>query len=417
MRRPILALALAGSLVAACGDPATTPDTTTVSSSGGVPLAVSEGVERAEPLGEAPVAELAAGFNDAGFGLWQVQAPNQNLVFSPMSIGHAMLMARAAADLGTGRAIDAGFGLPDGVSPHEAWNALDQTMAREGGGATLRMADRIWPRTDVTPGQDWIDLLATYHGVTTEALDLAGDPSGSRETINGWVGDQTEGLIPELLPEGFIDSETVLVLTDAIYFEAAWATPFGKYAGTTGDFTRLDGSTVEVDYMRELELEDRRGIGDGYEAAEVPYSDGEFSMLLIIPDEGRFDELRGRLGQGLVGEVDDALTTGPYELLMPKWETTTQMDLLAWLQAMGAAPGDFPEISPGAFLGGAVHGADIAVDEWGTVAAAATGLGFEESATSEPGLTIQADQPFLYLIRHRSSGLALFAGQLTDPDA
>ena len=108
---------------------------------------------------------------------------------------------------------------------------------------------------------------------------------------------------------------------------------------------------------------------------------------------------------------------GPYELLMPKWTTNTALDLMAWLTEVGAAPGSYPDISPDAFLAGAVHGADITVDEWGTVAAAATALGFDESGAAEPDLTIKANRPFLYLIRHRPSGLVLFAGQVTDPNS
>ena len=64
---------------------------------------------------------------------------------------------------------------------------------------------------------------------------------------------------------------------------------------------------------------------------------------------------------------------------------------------------------------GAVHAADISVDEAGTVAAAATALGFEESGPPEPELTVAADQPFIYVIRHEESGLVLFAGQLVVP--
>jgi serpin B len=55
------------------------------------------------------------------------------------------------------------------------------------------------------------------------------------------------------------------------------------------------------------------------------------------------------------------------------------------------------------------------VEEWGTVAAAATGFRFASSRLPEPELTIKADKPFLYLIRHRPSGVVMFAGQVTDP--
>lgn len=383
-------------------------------------LSPSAGVDRSEPIADAAVGQLAAGLNDAGFDLWRTQPVDENLVFSPTSIGHALLMARAAADEPTGRAIDEAFRLPAGVAAHQAWNATDHLIADDAYAEediTVTIADRIWPRLDVTPDQDWIDLLAAEHGATMETLDFTGDKEGSREIINTWVDDQTNGLIPELLPEGFIQDQTVLVLADAIYFKAPWQIPFGKYANVTDPFTRLDGSTVETEYLRELELGDRRGSGDGFVGAEIPYVGGDFSMLVIVPDKGRFDEIRERLGQGLLDEIDANFTTGPYELLIPKWQTNTHLDLLAWLDEMGAAPGSYPAISPRAFLDAAVHGADITVDEWGTVAAAATGLGFAASGPPEPELTVKADQPFLYVIRHRSTGLVLFAGQVTDPTA
>ena len=419
-----VALVLAACGGGAAGPSSTAPGASTSPSSTGpasetpVVLAVTEGVVRAEPSPEAPVTELAAGFNQAGFGLWRTQPADGNLVFSPASIGHALLMARAAADEVTGAALDTAFGFPAGDAAHQAWNAIDRDIARVTGQVdelTVALADRIWPRLDVQPEQAWVDLLAAEHGVTSQPLDLAGDPAGSREVINAWVGEQTRGLIPELLPEGFIRGETVLVLTDALYFAARWEREFGKYGPVTGAFTRLDGSTVEVEFMQELELSDRRGRGDGFVGAEIPYVGGAFSMLLIVPDEGRFAEVRDRLDQEMLDEIDAAFSTGPYELLMPGWEDKAQLDLMAWLIDIGAAPGHYPAITPDAFLDAAVHAADIAVDEWGTVAAAATGLGFAESGPPEPELTVAADQPFLYLIRHRSSGLILFAGQVTDP--
>ena len=417
-------------VLAACGGEAEGPSpsipASSTSSSSTVPtsatpgvLAATEGVVRAEPAPAAPVAGLAAGFNEAGFALWRAQPPAGNLVFSPASIGHALLMARAAADEATGAAIDLALGLPAGAAAHQAWNAIDQSIARAVEAEdelTVAIADRIWPRLDVRPDQAWVDLLTAEHGVTTQPLDLAGDPEGSREVINAWVGEQTHGLIPQLLPAGFIHGRTVLVLTDALYFKARWERVFGKYGPVPGDFTRLDGSTVEVEFLQELELADRRGRGDGFVGAEIPYV-GPFSMLLIVPDEGRFAEVRDRLSQGLLDEIDAAFTTGPYELLMPKWDDTTQLDLMGWLTEIGAAPGSYPGITPDAFLDAAVHAADITVDEWGTVAAAATGFGFAESGPPEPELTVAADKPFLYLIRHRPSGLVLFAGQVTDPTA
>ncbi len=378
-------------------------------------MPVSAGVQRAAVETDAPVRELAAGWNDAGFELLRRLPAGDNVVFSPASIGHALLMAAAAGDETTRSAIESAFGLPAGS--HEAWNSLDDAIAAgQSEQVTVTIADRIWPRIGVEPDQQWVDLLAAQHGAEVVSLDYGNEPEQSRDIINDWVSDRTEGLIPELLPDGFIDpARTQLVLTDTVYFAADWARPFGKYGPVDGTFTALDGTEVNVSFMQELELDDRRGTGDGFVGAEIPYAGNEYSMLILVPEAGRYDELIGRLDQELLDEIDATFTTGPYELLIPKWDDTYQIDLLEWLGEIGAAPGSYPKITPEAVLGAAVHAADITVDEQGTVAAAATALGFDESGPGEPKLTVAADRPFIYLIRHRQSGLVLFAGHVTNP--
>lgn len=414
----VFALAL---LAAACGDEAdlgTAADSTTTSAAP-APTATpaqptGSDVERAAVDPTVDVAALAAGINDAGFELLRSLPRDENVVLGPASIGHALLMAQGAADEPTRAAIDAAFGFGPGA--HDAWNALDQTItASQSEQVVVSIADRIWPRSDVQPDPGWIDLLASRHGADVAPLDFAGDADASRDTINEWVGDRTEGLIPELLPQGFITPQTVLVLTNAMYFEADWEVPFGKHGTITTDFIGLDGTPVPVELMVELELGDRRGVGDGFVGAEVPYAGGDYSMLVIVPDEGRFADVVERLDQRLLDEIDATFTTGPFELQLPRWETSTTVDLLAHLSGIGAAPGAYPAIARGATLEAAVHAADIAVDETGTVAAAATAFGFDLSGPPEPELVVAADQPFLYLIRHRDSGLVLFAGQVLDP--
>lgn len=420
-RRPtfLVALLIVVALTAtACGSDAT-PQV-----SGEPPTTITAlTVNRAALVDSAPVSELATGFNDAGFELLKEQPASDNLIFSPLSIGHAMLMARAAADEPTGAAIDSAFNLPEGTATHDAWNTLDHALRASEGTSIgvdgepspiVTVADRLWPAATANPNPAWVELLGTHHGADVEQIDVT-SPEESRDRINAWVSDQTNELIPELLPTGFIKPNTVLVLTDAVYFKAQWQNVFGKYGPIEGEFTRLDGSTAETEFMVDLEQNGRRGVSERFEAAEVPYLGDDYSMLLIIPDEGKFDEVRGDLSQELLNEIDTTFLPAPFELRMPKWETTTSIDLLPWLTNVGAAPGSYPDISPDAQLAGAVHGADISVDEIGTEAAAATALGFDESGGPQPELVVAADKPFLYLIRHVDTGAVLFAGQVTDP--
>lgn len=44
-------------------------------------------------------------------------------------------------------------------------------------------------------------------------------PQRARETINDWIANKTENLIRDTLPDGSLDSNTVLVLVNTIYFK------------------------------------------------------------------------------------------------------------------------------------------------------------------------------------------------------
>lgn len=411
MRTILLPLTIVALLAAACGSGANG------GSAAATVAAPSADLDRAPTSTDAPTATLAAGFNDAGFNLLRTLPADQNEILSPTSIGHAILMARAAADEPTGAAIDTGFTLPQGIAAHDAWNAIDQMVDASNGTRTnngeptptVTIADRIWPRNGLELGQGFVDRLATHHGADVETIDVS-QPAASRARINEWVSDQTNELIPELLPENFIDGNTLVVLTNAVYFKADWQLPFVKYGTIEGEFTNLDGTVSSTDFMLELEQSAPRGIGDGWAAAELPYMGGDYSMLVIVPDD--FEAFRSELSQATLDNIDGQLESGPYELQLPKWETESAIDLMPWLTEMGAAPGTFPDMG-GGFIGGAVHGAVITVDEIGTEAAAATALAVDESGPPQPEFTIAADRPFLYVVRHVDSGLVLFTGQVT----
>lgn len=68
------------------------------------------------------------------------------------------------------------------------------------------------------------------------------------------------------------------------------------------------------------------------------------------------------------------------------------------------------------FISDAIHRATITVDEWGTEAAAVTGLGFRESGPPTPDTTIHADRPFAFTIIEKQSSAPLFLGQVAQPE-
>lgn len=422
--RIVTATATVGLVLAACGAPSDTADDQANGDTEPAPAETSLAAPDVErPAPDSPdVEELTAGLNDVGYRLFAAAADDSSddLVLSPLSIGVAFGMADAGASGATADALAELFAYPvEGEARWEAFNTLEQDVT-DVGGPIVRLANRQFPDTSFATAEGYDERLATYFGARVEPLRLQADPAGSREHINGWVADRTEDLITDLLPDGFLDSNSVLVLVNALYLEADWATPFGKYPTEEADFTRLDGSTVTVPLMHELELSGPAVATETYAATEVPYEGDELSMLVIVPDEGHYEDVEARLGDGLVDEIGATAGGQAVELFLPRFDSDSNLDLRALIEDnLGVANifgvAGYDGIAPGITLESAVHAADIAVDEQGTVAAAATALGFEESGPPEPEVTVRADRPFLYLIRHRPTGAVLFVGRVLDP--
>jgi serpin B len=421
--RLVAAVVTAALVAAACGEAATAPPTPS-------DPGPSHSEPRSEPVVDRPptespdVEDLVAGLNEVGYGLFHVAAEQSagDVVLSPLSIGIAFGMADAGASGQTADVLADLFAYPvDGEARWSAFHSLEQSVTRVGG-PVVRLANREFPDTGFATVDGYDEVLARWFGAGIEPLPLQNDPEPSRGRINGWVSERTEGLIPELLPPGFVNELSVMVLVNALYLEADWSRPFGKYPTKDARFTRLDGSTVTVPLMHELELSGPAIAAGDYAATEIPYEGGELSMLVIVPVEGRYEQIQARLGGDLVAEIDATAKKAVVELWLPRFDSDATLDLREAIEGGLGVDGLFgvpgwDGIAPDITLEQAVHAADISVDENGTVAAAATGLGFETSGPPEPEITVRADRPFLYLIRHRSTGAVLFVGRVLDPKA
>jgi len=406
-----------GMVAAGCGQAATG------GSSGSVSPSLSVEVSRAPSTSEHG-GVLADGLNEAGFGLFRQAAgdTSADVVISPLSIGLAFGMADVGATGATAEALRELFGYPvDGEDRWSAFNTLDRDVT-DVGGPVVRVANRQYPDVSFATAPDYDQTLRRWFGTGIEPLALRSEPEQSRARINEWVAEQTEQLIPELVPEGMVNSQSVMLLVNALYLAADWERPFGKYPTQDAPFTRLDGSEVTVPLMHELELAGPAVVTDAYAATEVPYEGGELSMLVIVPEQGHYEQVQDALSNELIAQIDADATAGPVELWLPRFESDSRLDLRKAFDALGVkdvfgGSGSWDGIAAGIYLESGVHAADISVDEHGTVAAAATALGFEESGAATPDVTVRADKPFLYLIRHQPTGAVLFVGRVTDPSA
>jgi serpin B len=221
-----------------------------------------------------------------------------------------------------------------------------------------------------------------------------------------------------------IDALTRLVLTNAIYFNAAWKKPFDEDRTADGPFYLIDGGQVTVPMMKQT---NRFGYarGNGYQAVELSYNGTELSMVILLPASGNFRAFEEGLRSGQVGAAIRHLQSTMVSLTMPQFEFDSQFELKDTLSAMGMRDAFFPDDADFSgmtgnrtlYISAVVHKAFVSVDEAGTEAGAATAVIMPVGDGPELPVEVTIDRPFIFLIRDIETGAVLFVGRVLNPGA
>jgi serpin B len=429
MKTSIAALVLASFAAIAC--------TSTEEDAGEVAVEVARSSLAREiaPTLEAAEAETFAN-DQAGFAVDLYHAvakasAGEDVFLSPHSVSTALAMTYAGARGATRDEMKEvlHFGLPD-ERLHTAFNWLDLELASRGQGSEgkdgqpfrLNVVNSTWGQKGFAFEAPFLDTLAVNYGAGVNLLDFRTDAESSRLIINRWVEGKTEKRITDLLPEGSLNHLTRMVLVNAVYFNAGWASKFQKDATVDAAFTRLDGSSATVSMMKSQAT---RGYvaGDGYEATLVDYDGGEMGMLVVAPTSGTFDTFESELtGERVLG-ILAGLESREVVLSLPKFKLDAGLSLKEPLKALGMTnafeEADFSGISTQEELQikDVFHKTFLEIDEDGTEAAAATAviIGERTSAPVDPPTVMTVDRPFLVAIVDRKTSTLVFFGRILEP--
>jgi serpin B len=380
------------------------------------------------PAPVVPVARQTVLDSDGQLGgalLGALGPPSQNAVLSPYSIAVALQMALEGARGATAEQIAATLHLPgvggDALAAQAAALRRDLSAVDDPvGGVRLRVSNELWPQARYSIKAPFVQLLRTSFGVDVRPVDFANDPPGARRTINHAISEQTNGKIPELF-HADLDPQTRLVLTNAVYLKAGWATTFADTLTRPSTF-HAAGQDVQVPFMHtvgEFGYVER----SGYRLVSLPYRNNRLAMTLVLPD-GPLAPLEQRLRQdGLGALLGGKLPLTGVTLRMPKFRFRTNVQLNDALRRLGMTdafdPGraDFSGISDEQlFVSQVVHDAYVSVDEKGTEAAAATGVVAQAtSGVAGRMADVTVDHPFLFAITDQATGTPLFLGRVADP--
>ena len=384
-------------------------------------------------VNEGDIVALVDGNGTFAFDLYQaLKDSDDNVFYSPYSISLALAMTYAGARGETEQQMaDTLHFILSQNQLHPAFNRLDQELSKRGEGAKgkdgegfrLNIANAIWGQKDYEFLTQFLDVLAENYGAGLRILDFIKSPEDSRITINDWVSDETEDRIKDLIPQGAIDSITRLVLTNAIYFNAAWQFPFNEDATADGTFYLLHGGEIVVPMMKQTESFGY-AEGDGYQAVELPYDGHDLSMVILLPRSDQFEAFEDSISYQSVQGILSNLESREVNLTMPKFEFESEFSLAKTLAAMGmplafSANADFSGMTGNRdlFIDEVIHKSFVSVDEAGTEAAAATAVIMKLTAIPGMPVNVTIDRPFIFLIRDIDTGAILFVGRVLNTGA
>lgn len=357
-----------------------------------------------------------------------------NLIFSPWSITMALGMNRAGAVGRTAAQIDAVVHVPsapDGFldsTVNTAAQLLDSrnervvTVDRQGD-IVLRSANSTWAAPSITWKRAFLETLATYYGSGVRLTDFARDPETGRRAINEWVADQTQGKIPELVPQGSIDKDTLIAVVNALYFKAPWAEAFDRNFNEVKDFTLSGGTVKRAEMMRAPLFNGQGRTGDGWRAGTVPYLGQKLAFTVVLPDRGREADVRTWLSGPGITELLAGKGEQLVDLTIPKFTFRTSVPLKDVLVALGVRDAFDPSAADytgmtdeeQVHVSDALHQATIGIDEEGTEATAATAIISGRGGAGPEPLKIVLDRPFYLVIHDVETRVPLFVGHVADP--
>ena len=413
----------------ACGDgeSAAVPDSVSV-----VPVAAAVAIPvaaRLVPTADANLAgqAISAFATDLFTSARAMSKPGDNVAVSPASVAVALAMLEPGTVGDAQTQLRKLLHIGDPVSFHASMNALEQNLESrvstafntgdDPGEITMRIANAAYLHKNYPFRPAYLEAVGSNYGPVLYEVDFDADPDAVAHQINAFVADATNNRIPQLIDDGVIRHDTVLALVNALYLKASWLGPFDETATKDQSFTGLDGAKHTVPMMNGGS--DSSAAGDGWIGATKTYVGG-LSAQFILPDEGRFDEIANDLDR-VVAEYT-ANQTSPSTLGLPRFDLRFGVELTPTLQALGLTapyqPGGLLDIAddPRLILDKVIHQTDVAMNEQGTEAAAATvAFGYPTSAPPNPPVPVVLDRPFLYRIIDNDTGTTLFIGQVLDP--
>lgn len=339
-----------------------------------------------------------------GFALVEEIYNGGNVVLSPVSVEAALSMAADGAKDETLTEMLAAMNI----------NSTDEILAAMP--EDIHLANAVFTSDNAPLYQEYVNRLNDAYGAEWFKID-----QHTVENANNWVNKHTDGLIETILSEQ-PDASTGLMLMNAVAMDADWQKPFMENAVEREMFHTNDG-VVEVDMMYQTEFFSY-AKKNGVQIVRLPYAESNMSMYVMLPREGKMEELLATLAEEGSAFFMEGLERREVDLALPKMDVSDDNSLFDALKALGIEAAFGPDANFAGmsevpmYISEIFQKARIQVDESGTKAAASTVIAMPMMGMpySEDGpVVMHADHPFAFAVVDEAAGAVCFAGAIENP--
>ena len=418
-----------------------------------------------DSLNQSLYREISRSISHLGSQLLRLTSPQENLIFSPLSIfiaagilyegssgetkaelssifegfdtqfeleelGRLISELASRPKLGKISSRSLGFDgrknmwIGPGLDKREL-NALDENVNAEETDLILEILNSLWIQDGSPWEESFLRFIQKEMSSDIRSLDLVGNPVHAAGEINEWISKNTRGKLGSMISPQDITEEARLILANTIYFKSKWFKEFSP--PFVRKFKQLDETSVQANMIRADLPSKRYEITQEYIAVEIPYSHSSLSMTILMPKvngKKHLDNLEEKLPALLdTLPIKHDYTLPEVSLTMPEFEISSMFPLRSQMNKLGISHifSREADLSPMStfkplWVDQILHGAYIHVDQYGTEATAATlavsmGAYFKE----EKKIDIVIDHPFFFVIHDKPTKAILFMGRVLNP--
>jgi len=356
-----------------------------------------------------------------------------NIFFSPFSISMALAMTYMGARNETAAQMKTGMFLTkvNENEIHKLFSDLRLALKSEGG-YKLHVANRLFGQKTYKFLSEYLNATKDLYGAELRPVDFVAERNAAVAEINGWVEEQTNHKIKDIVPIAAVNAMTRLILVNAVYFKGDWSKKFDKAVTKDEDFHVSSSEKVKVPLMHIQKGKFLYGVDQklNCQALSLPYVGDKLSMIILLPDH-TVNTLADFERQLTAAHLIDAqerfqMYKQDVHLWLPRFKLEQSFSLKDVLTQLGmrsmfSSTSDFSGMdgSRNLYVSAVLHKAFIEVNEEGSEAAAATavimkGRSISRFPPAEP-VEFRADHPFLFYIVDNSTKAILFFGRVTKP--